>query len=72
MPIVTPMKSGCFLVGRAAAMVVRAPVVMPEDPKPAMARPMMNMVDDWAAPHRAEPISKTVKKMRKHHWKETR
>lgn len=52
-------------------MVVRAPVVMPEDPKPAMARPTMNMIDDWAAPQRADPSSKIKKKMRKHHWKET-
>jgi hypothetical protein len=64
----TPMKSGCLRVGRAAAMVVRAPVAMPEDPRPAMARPPMNMDDDWAAPQSADPISKIMKKVRKHHW----
>ena len=33
-----------------------------------MARPTMNMGDDCAAPHIAEPSSKTKKKARKVHW----
>ena len=49
-------------------MVLRAPVAMPEDPKPAIARPTMNMTDDWAAPQSADPTSKMRKKTRKHHW----
>ena len=49
-------------------MVVRQPVNRPEEPRPAMARPMMNMGDDCAAPHMAEPSSKTKKKARKVHW----
>lgn len=50
------------------AMVVRQPVNRPEEPRPAMARPIMNIADDCAAPHMAEPSSKTKKKARKVHW----
>lgn len=32
-----------------------------------MARPTMNMGEDWAAPHMADPISKIMKKTRKAH-----
>ena len=34
------------------------PENMPADPRPAIARPMMNAVEFGAAPHNAEPTSK--------------
>lgn len=66
-PMLRPMKSACFFVGRTAEMVVTAPLATPADPTPAMTRPIMNMGDDWAAPHMADPTSKTKKKTRKVH-----
>lgn len=50
-----------------AARMVRTPFISPEAPKPAMARPTMNMGDDCAAPQSAEPSSKVVKKTKKDH-----
>lgn len=67
MPILSPMKSACFFVGRTAEIVVTAPLATPADPAPAITRPMMNMGDDWAAPQIAEPTSKIKKKTRKLH-----
>lgn len=68
MPMFSPIKRGCLRVGRDAAMVLKAPVAMPEHPRPAMARPTINMEDDWAAPQSADPTSNMKKKTRKHHW----
>lgn len=48
--------------------MVSAPFDMPEDPTPAMALPMMNMGELWAAPHKRDPTSKTKKKARKDHY----
>lgn len=48
-------------------MVVTAPLATPADPTPAIARPTMNMDEDCAAPHMADPISKMIKKTRKVH-----
>jgi hypothetical protein len=62
------MNFACALGGSTAEMIVSAPFEMPEDPTPAMARPTMNMAEDWAAPHSAEPISKMMKKIRNDHW----
>lgn len=50
-----------------AEMIVKAPFPMPEAPMPAMVLPMMNMADDWAAPHSADPTTKMEKKDRKVH-----
>jgi hypothetical protein len=51
-----------------AEMIVKAPFPMPEDPTPAIALPTINMLDDWAAPHNADPSTKTKKKDKKVHW----
>ena len=48
-------------------MMVRAPFDMPDDPTPAMALPMINMAEFWAAPQRRDPTSKMKKKARKVH-----
>lgn len=37
-----------------------APEKIPEEPDPAMARPIINAVEFGAAPHIADPISKTA------------
>jgi hypothetical protein len=50
-------------------MVVTAPLDMPADPTPAMTRPTINMADDWAAPHKADPTSKSTKKVRNVHYR---
>lgn len=67
MPMLTPMKSACFRVGRTVEMVVMAPLASPAEPTPAITRPMMNIGDDLAAPHMADPTSKITKKTRKVH-----
>jgi len=64
----TPMNSACARGGKTAAMIVKAPFEIPEDPIPAMALPTINMVDDWAAPHNKDPSWKTKKKARKDHY----
>jgi hypothetical protein len=53
-------------------MMVKAPFPIPDPPTPAMARPMMNMGDDWAAAQRKDPSSKIMTKARKDHcqWSE--
>jgi hypothetical protein len=43
-------------------MTVRRPLVRPEHPRPAIARPIISMVEEFAAPQMAEPISKRRKK----------
>lgn len=44
-----------------------APLMMPAEPNPAMARPTINMSDETAAPHSTEPNSKMAKKVKKDH-----
>jgi hypothetical protein len=48
-----------------AEMMVKAPFIMPEPPRPATARPTIKALDDWAEPHTADPTSKTRRKTRK-------
>lgn len=52
----------------AATTSVRVPFVRPEAPSPAMARPIMSMVDEEAAPQMAEPTSNTARKARYVHF----
>ncbi len=46
-------------------IMIMAPEKMPEEPLPAIARPTMNAVEFGAAPHIADPISKTAMEERK-------
>lgn len=55
---------GCRLLGATTERIVIAPLVRPDPPSPATARPTTNIVEDCAAPHRAEPISKIQRKAR--------
>lgn len=41
---------------------------MPAAPRPAMARPIINITEETAAPHNMEPTSKTTKKKRNVHY----
>lgn len=63
-----PMTSGCLCGGSIPETIVKLPFISPEEPRPAMALPMMNMADDWAAPQTADPTSNTKKKIKKDHY----
>lgn len=55
---------GLFSNGTAPARIVMLPFTSPDAPKPAIARPQMNMIDEVAAPEINEPISKVKTKTR--------
>ena len=59
-----PMNMGRFDRAKEDATIESVPVAMPEPPKPAMARPTINMLLLIAAPQRREPISKVMKNAR--------
>lgn len=67
MPKLMPRNWACFLAGSIVEIMVRAPFPIPDEPAPAMALPTMNMGEETAAPHMADPSSKTKKKTRKDH-----
>ena len=48
--------------------MVYAPLSSPDPPRPEMARPTINMFEDWAAPQRTDPSSKMPRKARYTHW----
>jgi hypothetical protein len=48
--------------------MINAPFSNPEPPIPATALPMINMFDDWAAPHMADPTMKSTRHARKTFW----
>ena len=48
-------------------MISMAPFKMPEVPKPAITRPPINMLEEFASPQIKEPISKRTKKLRNVH-----
>jgi len=52
-------------MGTAALRIVRAPFESPDPPSPAIALPMINMLEDWATPHSKEPSSNRPRKVRK-------
>lgn len=58
---------GRFSRGAQLEIIVMAPLMMPAEPNPAMARPTINMSDETAAPHSTEPNSKMAKKVKKDH-----
>lgn len=50
-----------FCSGIADERIVRAPFIIPEPPRPATARPTINMREDVATPHSNDPSSKRSK-----------
>lgn len=58
---------GRLSIGAAPAIIVIPPLTKPEEPRPAMVLPAMNMPDVWAAPHNREPTSKMKTMTRKTH-----
>lgn len=50
-------------------MIVYPPFIRPEAPNPAIARPMISMLEEVAAPQTADPTSKTAKKLNNAHFR---
>jgi hypothetical protein len=48
--------------------MVIAPFMSPDEPIPATALAMINIDDERAAPHNAEPISNTARNIRNNHY----
>lgn len=59
---------GRFGMGASAATIVSAPFMRPADPIPATARPIISILDEVAAAHSIEPISKTPIKVRNEYF----
>lgn len=49
-------------------MIVRAPLKIPDTPRPAMARPIISAVEVGAIPHMREPNSKMDTEPMKNHF----
>ena len=60
-----PWYMGRLCSGTMGIMMTITPEKTPADPEPAIARPRINAVDVGAAPHSAEPASKSAMEMRK-------
>lgn len=58
---------GRLSLGTQLEMIVSAPIVIPAAPKPATARPTINIDEEVAAPQSKEPSSKIPKKAIKVH-----
>lgn len=58
---------GRFSIGAQAETIVMAPLIIPAAPKPATARPTINMVEETAAPQSTDPSSKIAKKTKNDH-----
>ena len=51
-----------FSSGTQAAMIVRAPFIIPDAPIPATALPTINIFDEVATPQSNDPNSKSARK----------
>lgn len=60
-----PWNMALFLRGISGTMITMTPENMPADPRPAIARPIINAIEFGAAPHIAEPASKMKRQMKK-------
>lgn len=63
-----PWYFGRFFRGTKSVMITLAPTRFPAPPKPVIARPMMRTIDEGAAAHKVEPISKMTTSMKKVHF----
>ena len=59
-----PKYLGRLCSGIEIDKMVKPPFISPEEPIPAMARPMMSIVEDCATPQMSEPTSKMKKQDR--------
>jgi len=59
------VKVGILRRGTSGIMIIMPPEKIPAEPRPAIARPKMKLAEFGAAPHRAEPTSKTTTDVRK-------
>lgn len=64
-----PINAGRLFRGAMPAIIVNAPLEMPDTPMPAMARPTINILEELATPQIREPISKTTKNPMYVHYK---
>ena len=55
-------------MGVQLEIIVRVPLTIPAEPRPATARPTINITEDVAVPQSRDPNSKIPKKARKDHW----
>jgi hypothetical protein len=72
-PLLTPKRevnTGRLRRGTSGSMIIMLPVKRPAEPRPAMARPRMKIIEVGAAPQIAEPISKITRKLIKVHFVE--
>jgi hypothetical protein len=51
-------------------MIIMLPVKRPAEPRPAMARPRMKIIEVGATPQIVEPVSKITRKLIKVHFVE--
>lgn len=70
MPPINAVKLERFSSGTENAMMMSAPESTPAPPRPAIARPAMNMAEVLAAPQMTEPTSKMSSAIRKVHFRE--
>lgn len=54
-------------MGAQPEIMVMAPNIIPAAPKPATARPTINIAEETAAPQSTDPSSKIAKKAKKVH-----
>lgn len=58
---------GLRSMGTHSAIIIMAPLSVPEAPMPATTRPAINIFEEVATAHTSEPISNIPKKLRNVH-----
>jgi hypothetical protein len=56
---------GLLCIGTAPAIIVNAPLIMPEVPIPETARPTINIFEEFETPQMSDPSSNTAMKLMK-------
>jgi hypothetical protein len=65
--IMIPRLAGRFSRGTHAAMIVKAPLIIPDAPSPAIARETISIFEDVETPQSRDPNSKSARKLMKDH-----
>lgn len=63
----SPVYKGRLCKGTVMVIIIMTPENTPADPRPAIALPMMKILEDGAAAHSRDPISNTITELRKTH-----